>query len=99
MQAVSPRPVVVKNHQTWTITPGMSYTVAQDIDNRVWIVEACPAGTQFWTLSQAGMLTGGDKTGDPLAAAIGYARELQKHLSQHSASRRRATRGRGGRPC
>ncbi len=92
MRSVSPRPVVVRVHQTWSITPGMSFSVAQDIDNRVWIVETCPAGTQFWTISQAGMLTGGEKTGDPLEAAIALGGTLQARLAARPAHRKPAQR-------
>jgi len=92
MRSVSPRPVVVRVHQTWSITPGMSFSVAQDIDNRVWIVENCPAGTQFWSLSQAAMLTGGEKTGDPLEAALSLGRSLQARLANKPVHRRPALR-------
>ncbi len=92
MRSVSPRPVVVRIHHTWSITPGMSFSVAQDIDNRVWIVETCPAGTQFWTISQAAMLTGGEKTGDPLEAAISLGRTLQARLAARPMHRKPAQR-------
>jgi hypothetical protein len=68
----------------------MSFAVAQDIDNRVWIVETCPAGTQFWSLSQAAMLTGGEKTGDPLEAAISLGRSLQARFAARPLHRRPA---------
>ncbi len=92
MNSISPRPVVVRVHKTWEVTPGMSFSVAEDINRRVWIVEACPAGTQFWNLAQASMLTGGEKTGDPLAAAIKHGAALQARLNTAPAPRRRSTR-------
>jgi hypothetical protein len=70
----------------------MSFSVAQDIDNRVWIVETCPAGTQFWTISQAAMLTGGEKTGDPLEAAISFGKSMQARLASRPLHRKPARR-------
>jgi hypothetical protein len=70
----------------------MSFSVAQDIEDRVWIVETCPAGTQFWSISQAGMLTGGEKTGDPLESAIALGRSLQARLTARPSHRKPAQR-------
>jgi hypothetical protein len=82
----------VRTHKTWEVTPGMSFSVAEDINRHVWIVEACPAGTQFWNLAQASMLTGGEKTGDPLAAAIKLGAALQAKLNAAPAPKRRSVR-------
>lgn len=92
MRSVAPRPVVIRVHKTWSITPGMSFSVVEDIDRKVWIVEACPAGSQYWNLGQAAMLTGGDKTGDPLEAAIAHATALQARLSARAAKKRQSVR-------
>ena len=92
MNSISPRPVVVRTHKIWEVTPGMSFSVAEDINRNVWVVEACPAGTQFWNLAQASMLTGGEKTGDPLAAAIKFGAALQAKLNAAPAPRRRSVR-------
>lgn len=92
MNSISPRPVVVRTHKTWEVTPGMSFSVAEDINRHVWVVEACPAGTQFWNLAQASMLTGGEKTGDPLAAAIKFGAALQTKLNAAPAPKRRSVR-------
>ena len=90
MRPFSPRPVIVRVHHTWSITPGMSFSVVEDIERKVWIVESCPAGAQYWNLAQASMLTGGDKTGDPLEAAIVAGSVLQNRLDARRIARKSA---------
>ncbi len=90
MRSISPRPVIVRNHKTWSITPGMSYTVSEDVNGIIWVAESCPAGTQFWTPEQVEMLSGGERTGDPIEAAATYGKQLQMKLKDRPVSRRQS---------
>ena len=31
----------------------MTFALVEDVEKRLWVVESCPAGTQFWTVAQA----------------------------------------------
>ncbi|HLK56854.1 MAG TPA: hypothetical protein VKU00_09830 [Chthonomonadaceae bacterium] len=89
MSLISPKPIIARTHQTWRIPPGMVIALIEDLEHRLWVVETCPAGTQFWTLEQAADLELGTHTRGALQEAVRLGRQVQQ--AQAIASRR-ATR-------
>jgi hypothetical protein len=55
----------------------MTFALVEDIEQHVWIVESCPAGTQFWTIAQAAELPQGTRTRSALQAAVREGRRLE----------------------
>lgn len=80
MTKISPKPIIARTVQTWRVLPGMTFALVEDIEHRVWIVESCPVGTQFWTVAQAEQLPKGARTREALREAIraGHALEQEK---------------------
>lgn len=80
MTRYSPKPIIAHTHQTWRVTPGMTFALVEDMEGYLWIVESCPAGTHFWTLSQAEQLPQGARTRQALQEALRAGAVLaQKH--------------------
>lgn len=44
--------------------------MAEDVNGDIWISQATPVGTQFWTIDQAAMLPLGERSGAALREAI-----------------------------
>ena len=88
MSIVSPKPIIAHTLKSWRVSPGMTFAVVEDIENRIWVVQSCPVGTQFWTLKQAEELPKGTHTGRTLSEAIllGHNQEaLQKKSAEKTA--------------
>jgi hypothetical protein len=77
MSTLSPKPVIARTLRTWRVHPGMTFALVEDIEQRVWIVESCPAGTQFWTIAQAAELPQGTRTRSVLQEAIRVGRKRE----------------------
>lgn len=78
MSSIAPKPIIKDALQTWRVMPGMTYALVLDIEQKVWIVESCPAGTHFWTVEQATQLSQGIRTRAALQEAIRAGRLLEK---------------------
>ncbi len=78
MSRVAPKPIIAEVLRTWRVSPGMIYSLVADIERNVWIVETCPAGTQFWTLHQAAQLPQGSRTRAALQEALQEGRLLER---------------------
>jgi hypothetical protein len=72
------RPIVARVIRKWEVPPGLTYALVVDVEGSVWVVEACPAGTHFWTLARAAELPRGDRTRSALNAAVRLGRTLQR---------------------
>jgi hypothetical protein len=77
MNRIAPKPVISQIVRTWNIQPGMSFTVAEDVNGRLWIEESCPIGSHYWSVEQAAELTDHTRTGVALAEAVALCRERQ----------------------
>jgi hypothetical protein len=82
MNMLSPKPVIAHVVRTWRVLPGMTFSLTEDAEGRLWIAESCPAGTHFWTVAQAAELIGGARTRRALTAAIRAGRRLEQERLQ-----------------
>ena len=80
-----PKPIIARTYRTWRVPPGMIVALVQDMEHRLWVVESCPAGTQFWTLEQAAELKLGTHTRKALQEAVQLGRQTEQ--AQRSAKR------------
>ena len=53
MKTMSPKPIIARVFRRWSVPPGLTFALVQDVEQQLWIVESCPVGTQFWTVAQA----------------------------------------------
>src|SRR5690349_15201324 len=74
MSQISPKPVIAKVVRAWNVSPGMTFSLIEDVERRVWIMESCPVGTHFWTVEQAAELPQGARTGAALREIVSAAR-------------------------
>ena len=83
MSLVSPKPIIVQVIRTEKVSPGMTFALVEDVEKRLWVVESCPAGTQFWTLVQASELPRGARTRRALQEILreGRKREQEKAMA------------------
>lgn len=81
MSSIAPKPIIKDALQTWRVMPGMTYALVLDIEQNIWIVESCPAGTQFWTVEQAAQLSHGSRTRAALQEAVRAGRLLAKETA------------------
>ena len=56
----------------------MIYALVNDIEQNLWVVESCPAGTRFWTLEQAAELSQGPRTHRALQEILNLGRTVQR---------------------
>ena len=82
MNTITRKPVILQVIRTWRLEMGMSYSVVEDVQGDVWVVESCPAGTYFWTVAQAAQLPHGRNTRAALRGAVelGRNRDAMRHL-------------------
>jgi hypothetical protein len=78
MSRIAPKPIIADVLQTWRVPQGMVYSLVADVEQNVWIVESCPAGTHFWTVEQATQLPQGSRTRAALQEAVRLGRLLEK---------------------
>ncbi len=78
MSRIAPKPIIADVLQTWRVPQGMIYSLVADVEQNVWIVETCPAGTHFWTVEQAAQLPQGSRTRATLQEAVRQGRLLEK---------------------
>jgi hypothetical protein len=76
MSLLSPKPIIARVVREWRVSPGMTFALALDVENRVWVTQSCPAGTQFWTVTQAAHLLCGPRTRPILRELRQLAREF-----------------------
>ena len=76
----TPKPIIAKVLKTLRVPPGMVYALVADLEQNLWVVESCPAGTRFWTLAQAADLSQGPRTHRALQEilTLGRAAQLRK---------------------
>ncbi len=84
MSQISPKPVIANVIRVWEVPPGMTFSLIEDVERRVWIMESCPAGTHFWTVAQAAELPQGARTGAALQEILSAARQ---HIEAQSLKR------------
>jgi hypothetical protein len=75
---LSPKPIIAQVHRTWHLPVGMSFSLVEDLERRVWIVQSCPIGTHVWTVEQAAILPRGAQTRRALREAVTLGRELER---------------------
>ncbi len=86
MSRIAPKPIIARVLKTWRVLPGMTFALVEDMEQSVWVVESCPAGTQFWTVEQAANLPQGRHTGHPLKAAVALGKTHEKSLAERKAA-------------
>lgn len=75
MSEISPKPVIANVIRVWDVPPGMTFSLVEDAERRIWIMEACPVGTHFWSVEQAAELPQGARTGSALREIISAAHQ------------------------
>ena len=78
MSLISPKPIIARTHRTWRVPVGMVIALVEDMEHRLWIVESCPAGTQFWTPEQAAELKPGTHSRSAIHEAIRLAAQWKQ---------------------
>jgi hypothetical protein len=81
----TPKPIIAQVLKSLRVPPGMVYALVADLEQNLWVVESCPAGTRFWTLAQAADLSQGPRTHRALQEILNLGRAAQLH--NQSASR------------
>jgi hypothetical protein len=87
-----PKPIISRTHRTWRIPPGMIFALVEDVEHKLWVVESCPAGTQFWTLEQASELELGTRTQGTLQEAVALGRQMQAEAARSTERQPKAIR-------
>ena len=87
MNRIAPKPIIARVVKTWRVPPGMTYALVEDMEQSVWVVQSCPAGTQFWTVAQAESLPSGRYTRKPLREAIIMGKAHESLLAERKAVR------------
>jgi hypothetical protein len=75
MSRIAPKPVISQIIRKWSIEPGLTFAVAEDVDGRLWVEESCPVGTHYWTVEQAAQLATGCRSERALQEAVSLACE------------------------
>lgn len=86
MNRIAPKPIIARVVKTWRVPPGMTYALVEDMEQSVWVVQSCPAGTQFWTVAQAQNLPSGRLTRKSLREAIEMGKAHETVLSERRAA-------------
>ena len=86
MSRIAPKPIIARVIKTWKVLPGMTFALVEDMEQTVWIVESCPAGTHFWSVEQAQNLPQGRHTGYVLKAAIASGKTHERSLAERKAA-------------
>ncbi len=86
MSRIAPKPIIARVVKTWRVPPGMTYALVEDMEQSVWVVQSCPAGTQFWTVAQAQDLPSGRYTRKSLREAIEMGKAHENLLSERKAA-------------
>ena len=74
----TPKPIIAQVLSTLRVPPGMIYALVVDLEQNLWVVESCPAGTRFWTLEQASELSQGPRTHRALQEILNLGRATQQ---------------------
>ena len=74
----TPKPIIAQVLRSLRVPPGMIYALVNDIEQNLWVVESCPAGTRFWTLEQAVDLSQGPRTHRALQEILNLGRTVQR---------------------
>jgi len=74
----TPKPIIAQVLRSLRVPPGMIYALVNDIEQNLWVVESCPAGTRFWTLEQAAELSQGPRTHRALQEILNLGRTEQR---------------------
>lgn len=74
----TPKPIIAQVLKSLRVPPGMIYALVADLEQNLWIVESCPAGTRFWTLEQAAELSHGPRTHRALQEILNLGRAAQR---------------------
>ena len=74
----TPKPIIAQVLRSLRVPPGMIYALVNDIEQNLWVVESCPAGTHFWTLEQAAELSQGPRTHRALQEILNLGRTVQR---------------------
>lgn len=82
MSSLSPKPIIAHVYRRWRVPPGLTFALVQDVERRIWVVESCPVGTQFWTVEQAAQLPQGLRTRRVLQEAIRAGRRLEAQMQR-----------------
>ena len=98
MSLISPQPQIARVIRTWEVPPGLTFTLVEDRNRRIWIVEACPVGKQFWTVAQAEQLPQGERSGPALREILRIGRQMEQAQRRQPASRSSHTRKSRTRP-
>lgn len=83
----TPKPIIANVLKSLRVPPGMIYALVADLEQNLWVVESCPAGTRFWTLEQAADLPQGARTHRALLEILNLGRETlrQKQAADRGA--------------
>ena len=74
----TPKPIIAQVLSTLRVPPGLIYALVNDLEQNLWVVESCPAGTRFWTLEQASELSQGPRTHRALQEILNLGRATQR---------------------
>jgi hypothetical protein len=74
----TPKPIIAQVLKSLRVPPGMIYALVADLEQNLWVVESCPAGTRFWTLEQAAELSYGTRTHRALQEILNLGRTTQR---------------------
>jgi hypothetical protein len=99
MSLISPQPHIARVIRTCEAPPGLTFSLVEDSERRLWIVEACPTGQQFWTMAQAEQLPQGVRSGPALREILRIGRQMElaqrrQPVSRSSSARKSRTRQR-----
>jgi hypothetical protein len=86
MSRITPKPIIARVAETWRVPPGMTFAVVEDMEQTVWVVQSCPAGTQFWTVEQFANLPQGRATRKAMKAALELSRKVEASLTERKAA-------------
>jgi hypothetical protein len=78
----TPKPIIAQVLRTLRVPPGMIYALVADMEQNLWVVESCPAGTRFWTLEQAADLSQGPRTHRALQEILNLGRTIQRRKQE-----------------
>jgi hypothetical protein len=86
MKTMSPQPIIARVLRRWSVPPGLTFALVQDVEKQVWVVESCPVGTHFWTVSQAEELPRGVRTRRVLEEAVRLGQRLDQARNERQSA-------------
>jgi len=86
MKTMSPQPVIARVLRRWSVPPGLTFALVQDVEKQVWVVESCPVGTHFWTVAQAAELPRGARTRRALEEIVRLGQRLDQAWNARQAA-------------